>query len=60
MADIAPPHIESISDPAAGSPEQNAPRPRSKAAAVGKSSPFYPPEISPPEDTEIHELDEMA
>jgi len=60
MAEITPPHIESISDPFTGPQDQNAPRPRAKAAAVGKHSPPRPPEISAPEDTEKHELDEMA
>jgi hypothetical protein len=60
MAEITPPHIESISDPPAGSREQTAPRPRAKGAAAGKSSLPHTPEISVPEDTEKHKLDEMA
>ena len=60
MAEIAPPHIESIPDPPTGSQEQNAPRPRAKAVAVGKPSASHPPDIGAPEDTEKHELDEMA
>lgn len=60
MAEITPPHIESISDPATASQEQNTPRPRVKAVAAGKPTPSRPPEISAPDDTEKHELDEMA
>jgi hypothetical protein len=60
MVEISPPRIESISDASAGPQEQNAPQHRAKAAAVGKASPPRPPEVGTPEDSEKHELDEMA
>jgi hypothetical protein len=60
MAEITPPRIESIADPGPGPQDQSAHKPRLKAVIAGKPAPPNTPEISPPEEEEKHELDEMA
>jgi hypothetical protein len=60
MAEIAPPRIESISDPNSGPQDQPAQKPRVKAAAAGKPAPPHVPEVSAPGEEDKHELDEMA
>jgi hypothetical protein len=60
MAEIAPPHIEPISDPSAGSQERNASRDRARTVGAGKVHSPRPPEVGAPEESERHELDEMA
>ena len=60
MAEILPPRIESISDPGSGPRDQPEQHPRAKGAVVEKPLPPELPEISPPEEEEKHDLDEMA
>jgi hypothetical protein len=60
MAEIVPPRMGSISDPNSGSPDQPAPKPRVKAAVAHKPVPPPAPDISPMEEEDKHELDEMA
>jgi hypothetical protein len=64
MADISPPHIESIGDPGTGTREQPSSQRRAKATAAGKSAaPREPlktvPKIGPAEEDE-HKIDELA
>jgi hypothetical protein len=60
VAEIVPPRIESIADPNSGSQDQPAPKPRVKAVVATKPDPPHVPDISPAEEEDKHELDEMA
>ncbi len=60
MAEIVPSRIGSISDSNSGPQDKPAPKPRAKAAVVGKREPPHLPEISAAEEEDWHELDEMA
>jgi hypothetical protein len=60
MVEIVPPHIESISDPGAGSRDQPGPKPRARAVGAAKPHPPHLPDISPAEEEDKHELDELA
>ena len=60
MADILPPRIEPVSDRNSGDQDPPEPRALTKAAAVGKTVKPRVPEVSAPEETDKHELDEMA
>ena len=59
MAEIAPPRINSISDPNSEPQDHPAKKTRVKPSA-GKSVPARAPEISTPDEEDKHELDEMA
>ena len=60
MAEIAPPHIESIADTGTGTPEQPAEKSRVKTPPEAKTAPPKAPAIGNPEEQEKHNLDEMA
>jgi hypothetical protein len=62
MAEILPPRIGSISDPNSGPQDQPAPKPRAKIVTAAKPDPSRVPDLdlSPAEDGDKHELDEMA